>query len=310
MRDISLAAKIVNREVNKAGLVDILGLTGSVNVQGEEVQKLDEFANQQFIDTLSMGGQVCCIGSEENDDIIPSENNRGQNGEYVVLMDPLDGSSNIDVNVSIGTIFSIYKRKSKGPAIAKEDYLRLGSEQVAAGYLIYGSSTMMVYTTGKGVNGFTLDPGVGEFLLSHSNIRIPEKCSTYSTNEGNVREYSEGLKKYLDYVKGLDGALKQPYSSRYIGSMVADVHRNLLKGGIFIYPSTILAQKGKLRISFEANPMAFIVEQAGGAATDGVTRILEIQPQGLHDRTPLYIGNKDEVERVHGYLKQYDAAKV
>jgi fructose-1,6-bisphosphatase I len=310
IRDIALAARVVNREVNKAGLVDILGLTGAVNVQGEEVQKLDEFANNQLIETLNLGGQVCCIGSEENDDIIPLSKGNSENGEYVVMMDPLDGSSNIEVNISIGTIFSIYRRKSSYGPVTTEDYLRPGTDQLAAGYVIYGSSTMMVFTSGHGVNGFTLDPSIGEFLLSHPAISIPENCGIYSTNEGNVKEYSEGMRRYLDHVKGLDGKLAKPYSSRYIGSMVADVHRNLLKGGIFIYPETTSAPNGKLRLMFEANPMAFIAEQAGGAATNGQTRIMEMIPSGLHQRTPLFIGNTSEVVKVQQFLNQNEARPI
>lgn len=301
IRDIALAARIVNREVSKAGLVDILGITGQVNVQGEEVQKLDEFANTQMIETLTAGGQVCCIGSEENENVIPIPTQRND-APYVVLMDPLDGSSNIDVNVSIGTIFSIYKRLSPAGPPTDADFLQPGHRQLAAGYVIYGSSTMLVYTTGHGVNGFTLDPSIGEFLLSHPAVRIPERCSIYSTNEGNLRQYSPGLRSYLDEVKGLNDPNRKPLSSRYIGSMVADVHRNLLKGGIFIYPGTAAAPKGKLRLLFEANPMAFIAEQAGGSASDGQHRILDLQPTALHQRTPLFIGNTSEVQRLVQFL--------
>ena len=306
LRDIGLAARIVNREVNKAGLVDILGAHGSTNVQGETVQKLDVFANNQFISALSLGGQVCVIGSEENDDILPMETAQSASAKYVVLMDPLDGSSNIDVNVSIGTIFSIYRRVSPlgGPGTL-EDCLQPGRKMLAAGYVIYGSSTMLVYTTGNGVNGFTLDPSIGEFMLSHPGIRIPEKCATYSTNEGNVTKYSEGVRAYLRHVKGEDGTVAKPYSARYIGSMVADFHRNLLKGGIFLYPSMSSHPDGKLRLLYECNPMAFIAEQAGGAATNDKENILDLQPQKLHQRTPLYVGNASEVQLLHTFLEKH-----
>jgi fructose-1,6-bisphosphatase I len=307
LRDIGLAARIVNREVNKAGLVDILGAHGSTNVQGESVQKLDIFANNQFIEALSVGGQVCVIGSEENDDILPVETPQSANAQYVVLMDPLDGSSNIDVNVSIGTIFSIYRRVSPvGSPGTLEDCLQPGRKMLAAGYVIYGSSTMLVYTTGNGVNGFTLDPSIGEFMLSHPEIRIPSKCGIYSTNEGNTTKYSDGVRAYLRHVKGEgETPIAKPYSSRYIGSMVADFHRNLLKGGLFLYPSMTDAPDGKLRLLYECNPMAFIAEQAGGAATNGKENILDLQPQKLHQRTPLYVGNSSEVALLHSFLEKY-----
>lgn len=300
IRDLVLAARMINREVNKAGLVDILGLTGEVNVQGEEVQKLDIFANEQVIDALFKGGQVCAVGSEENDDFIYNENNTGK---YIVLVDPLDGSSNIDVNVSIGTIFSIYRRKTQDGQPTMADLLQRGYEQVAAGYFIYGSSTMLVYTTGYGVNGFTLDPSIGEFLLSHRDMKFPSKCKIYSINEGNYRKFFNGVKQYLRNIKR---DIPSPYSSRYIGSMVADFHRNLLKGGIFMYPGTTDAPNGKLRLTFEANPMAFIAEQAGGYASNGAQRILDIQPDKLHQRVPLFVGNRDEVLRLEEYIREYD----
>lgn len=300
IRDIVLAARLVNREVNKAGLVDILGITGDVNVQGEQVQKLDIFANEQMIDALFKGRMVCAVGSEENDEFLIKE---GAQGKYIVLMDPLDGSSNIDVNVSIGTIFSIYRRRNQDGALTKEDLLQAGVYQVAAGYVLYGSSTMLVYTTGHGVNGFTLDPSIGEFLLSHRDIRFPEKCATYSVNEGNYREFFESTKQYLRHIKS---DTPKPYSARYIGSFVADFHRNLLKGGVFLYPGTHKAPKGKLRLTFEANPMAFIAEQAGGYASDGRRRILEIDPDTLHQRTPLFIGNKADVLKIDEFVQQYD----
>lgn len=306
LRDIALAAKLVNREVNKAGLVDILGLTGETNVQGEKVQKLDVFANDHFIHALAIGGQVCVIGSEENEEVIPVHNTQSRNARYVVLIDPLDGSSNIDVNVSIGTIFSVYERMSpKGKPGTLEDCVQKGSDQIAAGYVIYGSSTMIVYTTGHGVNGFTLDPSIGEFLLSHQNIKVPEKCNIYSLNEGNYRKFEPGLKEYLRHIKGKYDPTVRPYSSRYIGSLVADFHRNLLRGGVFIYPAFIDDAKGKLRLMYEANPMAMLIEQAGGVATDGANRILDIEPEALHQRTPLYMGNHYEVELIHQYLRRY-----
>lgn len=306
LRDIALAAKLVNREVNKAGLVDILGLTGETNVQGEKVQKLDIFANDHFIHALMVGGQVCVIGSEENEDVIPVETMQSKNARYVVLMDPLDGSSNIDVNVSVGTIFSVYERISpRGNPGNLEDCMQKGVKQTAAGYVIYGSSTMIVYTTGHGVNGFTLDPSIGEFLLSHPNIKVPEKCNIYSLNEGNYRKFEPGLKEYLRHIKGKYDPTVRPYSSRYIGSLVADFHRNLLRGGVFIYPAFIDDPKGKLRLMYEANPMALLIEQAGGVATDGANRILDIEPEDLHQRTPLYVGNHYEVELIHQYLRRY-----
>ena len=299
IRDIVLASRMINREVNKAGLVDILGHAGEVNIQGEEQQKLDVFADEQMIDALFKGRRVCAVGSEENDDFIIKE---GSTGKYIVLMDPLDGSSNIDVNVSIGTIFSIYRRKHLEGDLLKEDLLQRGADQVAAGYILYGSSTMLVYTTGHGVNGFTLDPSIGEFLLSHPNMQFPQECKTYSVNEGNYREFFEGTKQYLRHIKR---DAENPYRLRYIGSLVADFHRNLLKGGIFMYPGTISKPKGKLRLTFEANPMAFIAEQAGGWASHGRGRILDIEPDSLHQRVPLFVGNKEEVLKLEEYIKEY-----
>lgn len=310
LRDIGLAAKIVNREVNKAGLVDILGFTGDVNVQGEQVQKLDMFANETFVEALSVGGQVCVIGSEENDDVIPVTNPQSRGAQYVVLIDPLDGSSNIDVNVSIGTIFSVYVRKSPpGQPGTMEDCLQKGTEQVAAGYVIYGSSTMLVYTTGHGVNGFTLDPSIGEFLLSHPGMKVPETCNIYSLNEGNYRRFEPGLKEYLRHIKGKYDPNVRPYAARYIGSLVADFHRNLLRGGVFMYPAFVDKPEGKLRLLYEANPMAFLIEQAGGVATNGKERILELEPEALHQRTPLYMGNEFEINLIHYYLDKFAIQK-
>ncbi|MDP5172816.1 MAG: class 1 fructose-bisphosphatase [Bacteroidia bacterium] len=299
IRDIVLASRLINREVNKAGLVDILGLTGDTNIQGEKVMKLDIFANEHMIDALFKGRMVCAVGSEENDDFIIRPDSEGK---YIVLMDPLDGSSNIDVNVSIGTIFSIYRRNDAGGELTKAELLQSGAKQLAAGYVLYGSSTMLVYTTGNGVNGFTLDPSIGEFLLSHRDMRFPASCDTYSVNEGHYRNFFEGTKAYLRHIKSVS---EVPYKSRYIGSLVADFHRNLLKGGIFMYPGTHQNPSGKLRLTFEANPMAFIAEQAGGYASNGRERILDIQPDGLHERTPLFIGNKEEVLLLENFIRKY-----
>ncbi|HVA98368.1 MAG TPA: class 1 fructose-bisphosphatase [Bacteroidia bacterium] len=309
LRDIGIAAKIVNREVNKAGLADILGEAGEINVQGESVKKLDVFANEQFIAALSMGGECCAIASEENEDIVLIDNHVSANAKYVVAIDPLDGSSNIDVNVSVGTIFSIYRRTSLTGPGTLEDFLQRGTEQVAAGYIIYGSSTMLVYTTGKGVNGFTLDPSIGEFCLSHPNMSMAKNGKTYSINEGYYIHFPEGVKKYIKYCQEEDAKTNRPYSSRYIGSAVADVHRNLITGGIYIYPTTSKSPKGKLRLLYECNPMAFIVEQAGGQATDGVKRIMEQDIKSLHQRTPFYCGSSEMVELCKEYMLKYSAVE-
>jgi fructose-1,6-bisphosphatase I len=306
LRDIGIAAKIVNREVNKAGLADILGDAGDINVQGEAVKKLDVFANEQFIAALSSGGECCAIASEENEDIITIENHVSTNAKYVVAMDPLDGSSNIDVNVSVGTIFSIYRRTSLSGPGNLEDFLQQGTEQIAAGYVIYGSSTMLVYTTGKGVNGFTLDPSIGEFCLSHPDMQMPKSGKIYSINEGNYIHFPEGVKKYIKYCQEEDSKTHRPYSSRYIGSAVADIHRNLIKGGIFIYPPTSSAPNGKLRLLYECNPLSFIIEQAGGRATDGYgRRILEVGPKSLHQRAPLFLGSAEMVDKVEEFMTKY-----
>ena len=294
LNDVAFAAKLVRREVVRAGLVDILGFAGSTNVQGEEVKKLDLFANEKIISAIGQHGRFAIMGSEENEGIIIPPKN--ETGSYALLFDPLDGSSNIDVNVSVGTIFSIYKLKGNDPVKANlADCLQHGYEQVAAGYVIYGSSVVMVYTTGHGVHGFTYDPTIGEFLLSHENIVTPKSGKYYSINEGSYAQFNEGTKKYLDYLKEEDPATNRPYSTRYIGSLVADFHRNLLTGGVFIYPPTTKHASGKLRLMYEANPLAFICEQAGGRATNGRDRILDIQPLSLHQRTPLYIGSTDDV---------------
>ena len=305
LRDLGLAAKIVNREVNKAGLVDILGSTGMRNIQDEEVKKLDVFANRRFIAALELGGQCCGVASEENRDFITFHDKISKDANYVVAIDPLDGSSNIDVNVSVGTIFSIYTRvsPSDGPLTAG-DFLQIGRDQAAAGYIIYGSSTMLVYTTGYGVNGFTLDPSIGEFCLSHPNMSIPKAGKTFSVNQGNYYSFSEGVKQYIKYCKEPDKATNRPYSLRYIGSMVADIHRNLITGGIFLYPATSDAPNGKLRLLYECNPMSFVVEQAGGRATDGSRRILDIEPRELHQRTPIFIGSEQMVLKLEEFLKK------
>jgi len=310
LRDIGIAAKIVNREVNKAGLADILGEAGETNVQGEQVKKLDVFANEQFIAALTVGGEVCAMASEENEDIITVDNAQSKNAKYVVAFDPLDGSSNIDANVSVGTIFSVYRRTSLSGPGTLEDFMQRGTEQVAAGYVIYGSSTMLVYTTGRGVNGFTLDPSIGEFCLSHPNIKIAKSGKTYSINEGYYVHFPDGVKKFIKWCQEEDKPSNRPYSSRYIGSAVADIHRNLLYGGIFIYPTTSQAPKGKLRLLYECNPLAFIVEQAGGKASDGNKRVMEIDTKSLHQRTPIFIGSGDMVEMAEDYMRKYYTADI
>ncbi|NND72794.1 MAG: class 1 fructose-bisphosphatase [Rhodothermales bacterium] len=303
IRDLSVAGKIVNRDMRRAGLVDISGATGMVNVQGEVQQKMDALAHSEFVRALKRGGECCLIGSEEHAEAIPLQtNNQEEGGEYIVLLDPLDGSSNIEVNVSVGTIFSIYKLPSGVVEPSLDDALQSGTEQIAAGYIVYGSSTMFVYTTGNGVNGFTLDPSIGEFLLSHPNIRIPHQGTSYSINEGNYNSFEEGLKEYIKWMQLTDPVDNRPYSTRYIGSFVSDFHRNLLKGGLYIYPSTEKNPEGKLRLMYEANPMAFIVEQAGGLASTGTQRVLEVTPDRLHQRVPLYIGSNDMVLAAEAFL--------
>ncbi len=302
IRDLAIAAKIVNREVNKAGLVNILGETGDTNVQGEQVKKLDVFANEQFIAALHAGGECCMIVSEENDDVIPIDTSISKDAKYIVCIDPLDGSSNIDVNVSVGTIFAIYRRLSEDGICTAEEALQSGKEMVAAGYVIYGSSTMFVYSTGKGVNGFTLDPSIGEFCLSHPDMKIPENGKVYSINEGNYIHFPDGVKKYLKYCQEIDADTNRPYTSRYIGSMVADFHRNLLKGGVFIYPSSYGAPSGKLRLIYECNPLSYLIEQAGGKATDGYNRILDLPVTHLHQRTPIFIGSPKMVEKAEEFM--------
>lgn len=304
---IALAAKIVSREVNKAGLADILGDAGGINVQGEEVKKLDLYADEHFMATLKSSSEVCGIASEENQDIVKFETDLAKEGKYVVAIDPLDGSSNIDVNVSIGTIFSIYRRISPlGQSATLDDFMQPGTSQVAAGYVLYGSSTVLVYTTGRGVNVFTLDPSIGEFCLSHDNIMTPETGKIYSINEGNYIKFPTGVKKYIKYCQENDEASSRPYALRYIGSLVADFHRNLLKGGIFIYPPTYSNPNGKLRLLYECNPIAFLAEQAGGLATNGYTRIMEIEPTSLHQRVPFYTGSKNMVNKAKEFLEFFD----
>ncbi|HLV42233.1 MAG TPA: class 1 fructose-bisphosphatase [Brumimicrobium sp.] len=304
LNDIAVASKIVNRDVNRAGLVDILGAKGETNIQGEEQQKLDVIADDAFIRAFRTGGEVCGIASEENDEFVAFDDEVSRNGKYVVLFDPLDGSSNIDVNVSIGTIFSIYRRISEpGTPAVLEDFLQKGVDQVAAGYVLFGSSTMLVYSTGNGVNGFTLDPSIGEFCLSHPDIKSPETGRIYSINEGNLDRCDPGLKDYVQYCREEDPATGRPYSGRYIGSLVADFHRNLLKGGIYVYPTTNNWPEGRLRLLYECNPLAFIAEQAGGLSTDGHHRILDIVPTELHQRCGYYAGSKQMVEQSMSYLK-------
>lgn len=297
LRDIGIAAKLVNREVNKAGLVDIIGEAGTSNIQGENQKKLDVYANEQFISALTYGGECCIVVSEENDEYINIEGEVSKNAKYIVAIDPLDGSSNIDVNVNVGTIFSIYRRKSVSGKPTMDDILQKGLEQVAAGYVTYGSSTMLVYTTGKGVNGFTLDPSIGEFCLSHPDMRIPKEGHIYSINEGHYTHFPDGVKKYIKYCQVEDEGTGRPYTSRYIGSMVADLHRNLILGGIFIYPVTASAPNGKLRLVYECNPMAFIIEQAGGKASNGYQRILELDVNTLHQRSAIFIGSENMVNK-------------
>ncbi len=302
MNDIAFAAKLISYNTNKAGLMGILGETENVNVQGEIVKNLDVFAQETMVKALDHGGHTCVMASEEEENIIPIPEQYPL-GKYAVLFDPLDGSSNIDANVSVGTIFSIYNRVSpEGRPGTEADVLQPGNRQVCAGYVIYGSSTMLVYTTGNGVHGFTLDPSYGEFILSHPNIQIPKKGKIYSVNESNFDYWKQEVKNYIHYVKQIDEATDRPMNSRYIGSMVADVHRNLLYGGIFLYPASKTAPNGKLRLGYEANPMAFIVEQAGGRATNGQQRILDVQPEAIHQRVPLFLGSEQDVLLLEEFL--------
>ncbi len=303
INSIRLAAKVVNHEVNKAGLVDILGTVGDTNIQGEDQQKLDVYANEVFIKTLTNREIVCGIASEEEDDYITIEGrNNDHDNKYVVLIDPLDGSSNIDVNVSVGTIFSVYRRVTdSGTPVTLEDFLQPGNQQVAAGYIVYGTSTMLVYSTGHGVNGFTLNPAIGAFYLSHPNMKLPEIGSIYSVNEGNYVHFPQGVKNYIKYCQVEKD--DRPYTSRYIGSLVSDFHRNLIKGGIYIYPSTAKNPNGKLRLLYECNPMAYIAEQAGGKSSDGFVNILDIEPTELHQRVPFFCGSKKMVEKLEEFMR-------
>lgn len=305
LRDIGLAAKRINVEVNKAGLVDILGDIGAINVQGEEVKKLDDFANEQLMGVLSHGISCAGIASEEIEDFIAFDDPVSNQSKYVCLFDPLDGSSNIDVNVSIGTIFSIYRRVTPlGQPAALDDFLQPGIHQVAAGYIVYGSSTMMVYATRRGVNGFTLDPAIGEFSLSHPDMHCPEKGNIYSVNHGNFFRFSSPVQEYISFCQQVDEKQGGPFTQRYIGSMVADVHRNLIKGGIFMYPGTTDKPGGKLRLMYECNPFAFILEMAGGLATDGKQRILEVKPDHLHQRSPMFAGSKAMMHDLETFLNR------
>lgn len=303
LSSIRLASKIVHHEINKAGLAEhILGAVGTENIQGEEQQKLDVYANDVFIKALRNRGVICGIASEEDDDFVAFDG-ESMNGNYVVAMDPLDGSSNIDVNVSVGTIFSVYRRISPaGEPVILEDFLQPGTEQVAAGYVLYGSSTMLIYTTGNGTNGFTYDSSLGVFYLSHPEMQTNKDGKIFSMNEGNYNKTSQGLRNYIDYTKEIDKATKRPYTARYIGSLVADFHRNLLKGGVYIYPSTDTSPNGKLRLLYECNPLAFVIEQAGGKATDGSKRIMELKPTELHQRVPFIVGSSNMVDKIHDFL--------
>ncbi len=305
LNDIGIAAKIVNRDVNRAGLSGIIGDDGGVNVQGENQKKLDVMANNEFIKALRNGKQCAAIISEENDDVIVFDDKTTQNAKYIVALDPLDGSSNIEVNVSIGTIFAIYKRKSIGTIITQEDVLQAGTELVCGGYVIYGSSTMLIYTTGFGVNGFTYDPTCGIFILSHPDIKITDTGNIYSINEANYIYFPEGVKRYIKYCQEDDASSNRPYTSRYIGSLVSDFHRNLLRGGIYMYPGNLKNPQGKLRLMYECVPMAFLAEQAGGKASDGFRRILDMQPEHIHQRSPLFIGSKSMVEKAESLMREF-----
>lgn len=303
LHHIGTAAKMVNKKISKAGLIDILGKSGEINIQGETQQKLDAYADEVFINALLSSGECCGVATEENQHEIVFADEFASNGKYIVCIDPLDGSSNIDYNVSVGTIFSIYHRITpRGEKVKNEDFLQKGSSQVAAGYIIYGSSTMLVYSTGFGVNGFTLDPSIGEFCLSHPEIRTPEDGFIYSVNEGNYNNFPAGVKKYIKFCQEKDADSGRPYASRYIGSLVSDFHRNLLKGGIFIYPENEVNPQGKLRVVYECNPIAFIAGQAGGKASDGVRNILEISPSSLHQRSPFYAGSANMMSKIESLL--------
>ncbi|MBN6712061.1 class 1 fructose-bisphosphatase [Haemophilus haemoglobinophilus] len=309
LSSLRLVAKIIHRDINKAGLTNnIIGNSGVENVQGEAQMKLDLFAHNTMKQALITREEVAGFASEEEENFVAFDTERGRNAKYVILTDPLDGSSNIDVNVAVGTIFSIYRRVSPiGTPVTLEDFLQPGHKQVAAGYIVYGSSTMLVYTTGNGVNGFTYDPSLGVFCLSHENIQIPPSGKIYSINEGQYLKFPMGVKKYIKYCQEEDKSTNRPYASRYIGSLVSDFHRNMLKGGIYIYPSATTYPKGKLRLLYEGNPMAFLAEQAGGIASDGKNRILDIQPKELHERVPLFIGSKEMVKKAEEFMCEFSA---
>ncbi|CUU07307.1 D-fructose 1,6-bisphosphatase [Candidatus Thermokryptus mobilis] len=302
LTDLALASKIVWREVSKAGLVDIIGSTGKVNISGDVVQKLDEFANEIFINVMQKGGHLCVMASEESKGLIEIPDELAK-GKYVLVFDPLDGSSNIDVNVSIGSIFGIFRRVTTSGKGTERDILQPGRNLVAAGYIVYGSSTIFVYTTGNGVHGFTLDPSIGEFLLSHENIRIPKKGDIYSVNEGYYERWDENMKRFINYLKAEDKATGRPYKLRYVGTLVADFHRTLLYGGIFMYPGDKKNPEGKLRLLYEAAPLAYVVEKAGGRASDGFRNILDIEPTSLHQRTPLFIGSEEDVKLAEKFIQ-------
>ncbi len=303
---IRLASKLVHREINKAGIADIVGSVGAKNIQGEQQQKLDVYANEKFKAALAARGLVCGLASEEEEHFVEFTDELSRGTKYVVLIDPLDGSSNIDVNVSVGAIFSIYKRISPadGPVVL-EDFLQPGTEQVAAGYVVFGSSTMLVYTTGNGVNGFTFDPSIGVFYLSHPKMEFPKDGTIYSVNEGNYIHFPIGVKKYIKYCQEIDPVNYRPYALRYIGSLVSDFHRNLLKGGIYFYPSYAGNPEGKLRLLYECNPIAWLAEQAGAKASDGVNRILELCPRELHQRVPFFVGSENMVNDAEGFIRNY-----
>ena len=307
LSSIRLVAKVIHRDINKAGLTNnIIGNSGVENVQGEAQMKLDLFAHNTMKQALMSREEVAGFASEEEENFIAFDTERGRNAKYVILTGPLDGSSNIDVNVSVGTIFSIYRRVSPvGTPVTLEDFMQPGNRQVAAGYIVYGSSTMLVYTTGHGVNGFTYDPSLGVFCLSHENIQIPQTGKIYSINEGQYLKFPMGVKKYLKYCQEEDKETQRPYTSRYIGSLVSDFHRNMLKGGIYIYPSATNYPNGKLRLLYEGNPMAFLAEQAGGVASDGYNRILDIQPTALHQRVPLFIGSREMVKKAEQLMRDF-----
>lgn len=307
LSSIRLSAKIIHRDINRAGLTqDILGVSGDENVQGEAQMKLDLFANETMKKALIARGDVAGFASEEDETFVAFDTERGRNAKYILMTDPLDGSSNIDVNVSVGTIFSIYKRISPiGSPVTLEDFLQPGRQQVAAGYVTYGSSTMLVYTTGNGVNGFTYDPSLGIFILSHPNMQMPKTGKYYSINEGQYVTFPEGVKRFIKYCQEDDPASQRPYSSRYIGSLVSDFHRNLLKGGIYIYPTSTGYPSGKLRLLYEGNPMAFLAEQAGGKASDGKRSILDLKPTALHQRVPFFVGSTEMVQKAEALMAEF-----